>query len=244
MCRRILLSVLTLAFLNGLLLLESKAQPVAESFESSGVLSYRTQALENDLLSLRDEVARLRDNFHDVQRLEDKVSWIERELTNSLMNISNFLDVANANMDSAHAAIEASQAAISASEAYLSTGSYVSALLGIIAAVAAIGAAIWIQRSSKNISDMSSSVAQEIKAELTASWTNTPSHGTRQILRAVTESVKKDLEETPALLMKSEEFREMLDRLITAAVVSKDQELRVEASVDPLSPEQFTNAGK
>ncbi|UWS80790.1 hypothetical protein N1037_07185 [Phaeobacter sp. G2] len=197
---------------------------IAQSAPKNASLSSEPIALHE----LKDHIEGLQQRLETIEArqadsaiLVEKVQWIERELTNSLMNISNVLDASSMNMDAAHATIEASQSAVSASEAYLSMGGFAAAILGIVAAFAAIAAAIAMEVTNRRIRNVASTAAEDIIKEFVSSSSDTPNHGTRKVLEAVRESVKEDLEETPALLMQNGEFKNMLTRLVDAAVSNK-----------------------
>lgn len=177
---------------------------------------------------LKDKIDGLQQRLEVIERsasesviLKEKIQWLERELTNSLMDISNVLDVSGMNMDAAHASIEASQSAVSASEAYLEIGSYAATVVGIVVALAAIAAAISLEVTNRRIRNVASAAADDIIKEFVSSSNDVPNHGTRKVLEAVRDSVKQDLEETPALLVQNDEFKKMLTRLVDAAVSTK-----------------------
>ncbi|GAB5433950.1 hypothetical protein HGD90_05180 [Rhodobacteraceae bacterium R_SAG7] len=196
--------------------------------------------LRGQLEKIEQRLADIEGQVSDISVLKEKTSWIERDLTNSLMDISNVLAVSGVNMDAAHATIEASQSAVSASEAYLSLGSYAAAILGIIVALAAIAAAITLEITNRKIRDVASTAADDIIKEFVSSSNGAPNHGTKKVLEAVRDSVKKDLEETPAKLMQNKEFREMLKRLVNTAVSAKPaQPQRDDRPREPLDPNDF-----
>ena len=121
--------------------------------EAESTYSVEIGQVRGKLQTIEVDLARL-------SGVNDELGAVRREMSDALMQISNFLAVADRTMDAASASISAADAATNASHSYL-------AWTGIIVAVLSIGAAILtIYLTRRTVESISDEILTQLKKPL------------------------------------------------------------------------------
>ncbi|MFG6625058.1 hypothetical protein [Sulfitobacter sp. 1A12056] len=168
-------------------------------------LTEKLEALREELHQVEVEVARL-------DGLRSEVEAVKRELTDSLMEISNVLAVADRNLDASSATLAAAEAAIDASQSYLSASAILITVLGLAASFATW----WVTQ------DILGKTADRLVKKLSSSETNGEKNNIiEEIEDTVHSLLYEDVVDNISFVMQNPKFRENLEELIDRTVAEK-----------------------
>jgi len=170
------------------------------------------------------EIGKVRDKLQtievDLARLSgvnDELGAVRREMSNALMQISNFLAVADRTLDAATASISAGDTATSASQSYLT---YTAILLAIFSVISAM-LGIWV------INGTVSRTSKQLVKKLKLGGPNGESPIIDEIIERVRYDLYSDASETVAFVMKDAQFRNNLKTLVQESVKEERQNSKV-----------------